>query len=107
MINPVIAENIDIKKIDEGHVIFRLVQLAKEKNIDYIPTAASVQAMHAYCLRKGIAPPKGMEAGSDAPIYAPMPGPMIFDPNIDNQGGSGGPSRGMGAQQPGYGGVQP
>jgi hypothetical protein len=38
LINPVIAENIDIKKIDDGCVILRLVQLAKEKNVDYIPS---------------------------------------------------------------------
>lgn len=83
LINPVIAENIDIKKVDEGAVILRLVRLAKEKNIEYIPTAASVQAMHAFCLRKGIAPPAGFEGG-DAPIYAPMPGPLVFDITIDS-----------------------
>jgi hypothetical protein len=90
LINPVIAENIDIKKVDEGAVILRLVRLAKEKNIEYIPTASSVQAMHAYCLRKGIAPPAGFE-GADAPVYAPMPGPIVFDIHIDgaNQPGSG------------------
>ena len=77
-----IAENIDIKKVDEGEVILRLVRLAKEKNIEYIPTAASVQAMHAFCLRKEIAPPAGFE-GWDAPIYAPMPGPLVFDITID------------------------
>lgn len=41
LLNPVIAENIDIKKIDEGAIILRLVQLAKEKNIEYIPNPAS------------------------------------------------------------------
>ena len=38
LLNPVVAENIDIKKLDEGEVIMRLVNLAKEKNIDYIPS---------------------------------------------------------------------
>jgi len=69
VINPVIAENIDMKKCDEGQVILRLVQLAKEKNVEYIPSQQSAQAMHAYCLRKGIPPPGGV--GVDAPVYAP------------------------------------
>jgi hypothetical protein len=34
-----------------------LVQLAKEKNVEYIPAPVSGQAMHAYCIRKGITPP--------------------------------------------------
>ena len=70
LINPVVAENIDIKKLDEGEVILRLVNLAKEKNIDYIPSHAATQALHGYCLRKGIAPPDQLNGG-DNPTYAP------------------------------------
>lgn len=112
LLNPVIAENIDMKKCDEGQVILRLVQLAKEKNVDYIPSSTSAQAMHAYCLRKGIPPPGGV--GVDAPVYAPMPDPMIV--NIEMQGGQvppGYPNPGPGAggmpppQNPGYGGGAP
>lgn len=80
LINPVVAENIDIKRLDEGEVILRLVNLAKEKNIDYLPSQTATQALHAYCLRKGIAPPDQL-SGGDNPIYAPQP--MVFDPNLD------------------------
>ena len=77
LLNPVVAENIDMKKTDEGAVILRLVQLAKEKNIDYMPTQAALQSMHAYCLRKGIVPPGDL--GIDAPVYAPMPQPLVIE----------------------------
>jgi hypothetical protein len=33
MINPVVAENIDFKKPMDGEIIYRLRQLAKERNI--------------------------------------------------------------------------
>lgn len=66
-----------MKKTDEGAVILRLAQLAKEKNIEYMPTQASLQSMHAYCLRKGIVPPGNL--GVDAPVYAPMPQPLIVN----------------------------
>jgi hypothetical protein len=108
LLNPVIAENIDMKKCDEGQVILRLVQLAKEKNVDYIPSQASAQAMHAYCLRKGIPPPGGV--GVDAPVYAPIPDPKII--NIEMQGGQlppgYNPGHGTGGMpNPGYGGQPP
>ena len=49
-----------------------MVNLAKERNIDYNPSHESQQAAHAYCLRKGIPPPEGM-GGPDGyvPQYAP------------------------------------
>jgi len=37
-----VAENIDMKKTDDGAVILRLAQLAKEKNVEYMPTQASL-----------------------------------------------------------------
>ena len=36
MINPVVAENIDLKKIEDGQVIYRLRQLAKELSLIHI-----------------------------------------------------------------------
>jgi hypothetical protein len=98
LINPVVAENIDIKKIDEGEVILRLVNLAKEKNVDYIPSQTAAQALHAYCLRKGIAPPESL-SGGDNPIYAPQP--MAYDPNLDAGVDAG---AGAGAGAGGFGG---
>ena len=38
LINPVVAENIDFKKPSEGEVIYRMKQIAKERNIDYVPS---------------------------------------------------------------------
>ena len=38
MINPVVGENIDFKKPMDGEVIYRLRQLAKERNIQYEPS---------------------------------------------------------------------
>jgi len=82
----------------------RLVQLAKEKNVEYIPAPASGQAMHAYCIRKGITPPLDV-LGPDAPIYAPMPTPINENIHL-YQGGGGAPGGfgGPGAGGPGFGG---
>lgn len=73
------AQNIDFKKPEDGEVVLRMVNLAKERNIDYTPTHESCQSLHAYCLRKGIPPPPGV-GGVDGPVpvYAPMPAPMDF-----------------------------
>lgn len=48
------AENIDIKIPEEGVVIKRLVELAKERNISYTPSHEAVIVLNDYCLRKGI-----------------------------------------------------
>ena len=53
-----------------------MVNLAKERNIDYTPTHESAQALHAYCLRKGIPPPEGV--GGGAPVYVPQPAAIDF-----------------------------
>lgn len=70
MLNPVVAQNIDIKIPEQGEVVLRLVNLAQERNIDYIPSAESLSVLNAYCLRKGIPSPIG---GGDAPAYVPQP----------------------------------
>ena len=93
MINSVVAENIDFKKPEDGEFILRLVNLAKERNIEYNPSHAACQSVHAYCLRVGIPPPEGL-GGVDGPVpkYVPQPVPLAFDPNIDQpppQGGGG------------------
>lgn len=41
LINPLVAENIDFKNPEEGQVYLRLVQLAKERNIEYNPSHAA------------------------------------------------------------------
>jgi hypothetical protein len=37
LLNPVVAANVDYKTIEQGQVIYRLVTLAKERNIAYTP----------------------------------------------------------------------
>lgn len=49
-----VAENIDIKVPEEGLVIKRLVELAKERNISYNPSHDSLICLNDYCNRKGI-----------------------------------------------------
>jgi hypothetical protein len=96
LINPVVAANIDFKKPEDGEVVLRLVNLAKERNIDYHPSHDSIQNLQAYCLRKNIAPPINM---ANAPVYVPQPSPLSFPP-------AGGPGYGGSGNLPpgGYGG---
>lgn len=37
-VHPVVVENIDSKKRETGEIIFRLRELAKERNIEYTPS---------------------------------------------------------------------
>ena len=84
-----------------------MVQLAKERNIDYKPSHAACQSVHAYCLRKGIPPPEGL-GGADGPVpqYVPQPAPLAFNPSMDAPPPAGGvpPPAGPppGGQIPGY-----
>lgn len=64
MINPMVAENIDFVKPDDGQVTFRLRQIAKERSIDYEPSMAMKEALNAWCDRKGLIDP--MDDGSGA-----------------------------------------
>lgn len=64
MINPVVAENIDFMKPEDGQVAFRLRQIAKERSIEYVPSMAMKDALNAYCDRKGLIDP--MDDGSGA-----------------------------------------
>lgn len=80
LLNPVVAQNIDFRKPEDGEVVLRMVNLAKERNIDYTPTHESCQSLHAYCLRKGIPPPEGV-GGPDGPVPQYVPQPQIVDFN--------------------------
>lgn len=57
MINPVVAENIDFMKPEDGQVIFRLRQIAKDRNIQYDPSYEMRVALNSYCDRKGLIDP--------------------------------------------------
>lgn len=81
LINPVVAANIDFRKPEDGEVILRLCNLAKERNINFQPTHESAQAMHGYCIRKNIPPPAGF--GPAQATYVPQPGPLVIDPPVN------------------------
>lgn len=79
LINPVVAQNIDFRRPEDGEVVLRMVNLAKERNIDYTPSHESAISMHAYCVRKGIPPPEGVGgAGGPVPQYVPQPAVVDF-----------------------------
>ena len=56
-INPLIAEKIDYIKPDDGHVVYRMRQLAKERNIQYEPSYDMKMALNSYLDRKGLSDP--------------------------------------------------
>jgi len=84
LLNPVVAKNVDFKTPEEGEVILRLCQLAMERNIEYTPTHDAAQALHAYCLRKGMKPPEGCGVGPDGPVPTYAPQPNMADFNVLN-----------------------
>jgi len=109
IINKVVADNIDYKKPEDGEVVLRMVQLAKERNIQYQPNQESCTACHAYCLRKGIPPPEGL-GGIDGPppVYVPGPAPQpvnFIQPPNPPPGGM--PAAGMGGAPPGQPSMMP
>lgn len=53
-LNKVVAENVDIKIPEEGQVVKRLLELAQERNINYIPSHEASVSLNDYCTRKGI-----------------------------------------------------
>ena len=87
LLNPLVAANIDYKTIEQGEVILKLVTLAKERNISYVPSQESSTVLFAWCLRKNIPPPISVLGGS-APVYVPMP--EVFDANSHAQAPMGG-----------------
>lgn len=66
-LNKVVAENIDIKIPSQGEVIKRLVELAKERNINYIPSTESAIALSDYCKLKDIPNPMTGQKVQDTP----------------------------------------
>jgi hypothetical protein len=77
-INKVVAENVDIKIPEEGQVIKRLVELAQERNLNYIPSHEATVSLNDYCTRKGIPNPITKKIPSAIPEYNPagMPAPL-------------------------------
>jgi hypothetical protein len=69
--------NINIKIPEEGEKVKRLVELAKERNIDYKPSSESMTCLMDYVDRKGLQNPlgDGLKHQPIAPVYNPHPGP--------------------------------
>ena len=72
VINPVVAEHIDFKIPEDGEVVYRMLQLAKERNIDYTPSHDMSMALNMYIERTG--KPHPLSDGS-APQHVAMPMP--------------------------------
>ena len=70
ILNPVVASNIDFKKPEDGEVIYRMLQLAKERNIQYEPSYDMRMAVNAYRDRKGL--PDPFDDGSNQQVI-PQP----------------------------------
>ena len=56
-LNKVVAEKIDIKIPAEGEVIKRLVELAQERNINYVPSHEAKISLSDYCIMKDLKNP--------------------------------------------------
>ncbi len=59
LINKVVAEKINIRIPEEGEKVLRLVEIAKERNIDYKPSPEAIHQLNDYCDRKGLTNPLG------------------------------------------------
>ena len=56
-INKQILDNINLQIPEEGQKIKRLVEIAQERNINYIPSPESKQALNSYLERKALPNP--------------------------------------------------
>jgi hypothetical protein len=81
LLNPLVAEKIDYKTPEPGEVVYRLCQLASERNIDYMPTTISNNECIDFCSRKGLPMPSQCK---EVPNYAPVPTPLAAAPQGDN-----------------------
>ena len=57
MINPVVADGIDFKVPMDGEIVYRMRQLAKERNISYTPSFEMQNALNSYLDFKGLQDP--------------------------------------------------
>lgn len=71
LLNPVVAENIDYKTPEQGAVIYKLCEIAKQRNIEYTPTMDSQHVLLDYCDRTGKMVP--IEGVQQVPTYVPVP----------------------------------
>ena len=84
-VNKVVVEKINFKIPEEGEKISRLLEIAKEKNVDYQPSEESIMAYNMWIERKGFKPISMEEANLAVPVY---------NPGGSNNGGPGMPPGG-------------
>ena len=58
VLHPVVADNIDFIRPGEGKVVYRLLQLAKERNISYDPSYGCQMALNDYLEREYLLDPR-------------------------------------------------
>ena len=74
------AANINIRIPEEGEKIKRLIEIARERNIDYKPSAEAVAALRDYCDRKGLENPLGKGQSNHVVVDNMIPPP--YNPNV-------------------------
>ena len=74
-----VAANINIRIPEEGEKVKRLIDIARERNIDYKPSAESMAALRDYCDRKGMENPLG---GSSHHVVVDNLIPPPYNPNM-------------------------
>ena len=99
------SANIEIKILEEGEKIKRMIELARERNINYEPSAEAMDNLMCYIDRKGLPNPlgDGKRHQPVAPVYNPLPGPGVPPLDFNYQPPPGMPPAGM----PPGGGFQP
>jgi hypothetical protein len=88
-----VAANINIRIPEEGEKIKRLIEIAKERNIDYKPSSEALASLKDYCDRKGLENPLSGATGKHVVVDNLIPPP--YNPSADFQAYNPLPSYGM------------
>lgn len=78
LIHPVVAKNIDFRKLEDGEKVLRMVNLAKEMKIDYTPTREAAASMQAYCVLKDNPLSEGV-SGAGGPVPQNVPSLAVLE----------------------------
>jgi hypothetical protein len=79
-LNKVVAANINIRIPEEGEKVKRLIEIARERNIDYKPSSEAIAALRDYCDRKGMENPLGGSTSHHVVVDNMIPPP--YNPNM-------------------------
>lgn len=75
-----VAANINIRIPEEGEKVKRLIEIARERNIDYKPSSEAIAALRDYCDRKGMENPLGGSTNHHVVVDNMIPPP--YNPNM-------------------------